>query len=114
MLADASSMSAVVSGSKDQAENDDEDDGRRSSGGGSSARRGQGAALRDAALGAAAGSAATVAAGGPNLDRLRAQVAQLQQENEELKAQLVSEGVKANGWFCVVLFLCHVLSSARQ
>ena len=70
-------------------DDDEEEDAARSSGGGSRSRH--------VARGGAATAVAVAAAapGAVQLDRLRAQVAQLQQENEDLKAQMVG-GYGAN------------------
>ena len=92
---------------------DDEDEGyggrRRSAGAASSAsamRRGAaGTAAAAGALGG--GAAAAAAAGGAQTDRLRAQIAQLQQENQELKDKMVSRVIPwepvAECLSCVVL-----------
>ena len=75
-------------------DDDDDDDShegygsrRRSAGAASSSS----AARRGAAAGGAAvgGAAAVAAAAGPQIDRLKAQVAQLQLENQELKDKVV-------------------------
>lgn len=78
---------------------DDLTDGERSSGGGSTTNRAHGRA-----------DVAAAAAAGPGLDRLRAQVAQLQQENDELRAQLVGGLRKADAHVLVPISRCPCLS----
>ena len=78
-----------ASGGGDDDDDDDDVEGyggrRRSAGAASSSS----AARRGAVAGALAVGGAAAAAAGPQMDRLKAQVAQLQQENQELKDKVV-------------------------
>ena len=96
-------------------DDDDDDDDVEGYGG---RRRSAGAASSSSAARRGAVAGALAVAAGPQMDRLKAQVAQLQQENQELKDKVVRRIMLGSGtvarfrpvvWKCVMLCECGIV-----